>query len=109
MNNAYGLSVTMEYQDGINIIALALNCDSFRIKILVLEILAAVCFVDEKGFNLVLNAMQYYKETLREPFRFHMLIKAIQSEDHQNDEAAFLDFEVREKQNEIFFKNIFNS
>ena len=49
MNNQHGLTGVMETPDGINTLALSLDCDSIRMRTLVLEMLAAICFVPPNG------------------------------------------------------------
>ncbi|KAJ3088468.1 hypothetical protein HK102_008680, partial [Quaeritorhiza haematococci] len=96
MNNTYGLQTTMQYEDGINILALSLGCSIMKMKTLALEVMAAVCFVPPNGHALILNAMQYYKEVKKEKFRFQQLVTNLVNPDLElgDEAAAYLEFQI---------------
>ncbi len=79
MNLTQGLQATINYPDSIKIIALQLGTEQVRMKTVILEMLGAVCFVPPNGHQLVLEAMQYYKEKKTEKFRFETIMSTLAS------------------------------
>jgi len=77
MNLTPGLQATVLLPDGINILALQLGCELPKMKALVLELLAGVCFFPPKGHQLFLEALHYYKEKKGEKFRFESIVKPL--------------------------------
>ncbi|TPX32726.1 hypothetical protein SmJEL517_g04199 [Synchytrium microbalum] len=95
MNNTYGLITTMQYPDGINNIALALASPSLKVQTLVLEVLAAVCFVTN-GHGLILKSMHYYAEVMKHKYRFQKLLLNLDEDSTEvSDESyAYLECQI---------------
>ena len=97
MNNTFGFQSIIDYPEAVSVLGLLLVSPSIKTRTLTLEILAAVCCV-QNGHRLLLIAMEYLKEKISENFRFQSLIKSITDEvlESKNDSAVFLDYQVAE-------------
>lgn len=96
MNNAEGRAHVLAHPTGITIIAQSLKTNNPKIKVLVLEILGAVCLVPG-GHKKVLNAMVHFQHYAMERTRFQTLVldlaQSLDSEhDSSNLQTAILSF-----------------
>ena len=69
MNNSIGLKAVLQQPDSIYLLALAYDCEEIAAKNIVLNLLAALCFVPN-GLNQVFDAMTKAQRTKRDSFRF---------------------------------------
>lgn len=97
MNNTHGLQSVMDLPGGISTLGLVYASPLIKIQTLVLEVLAAVCFVPPNGHQLVLEAMQAYKNQFKEKYRFETIVQKLVDEDLEagDDAAAYLEHQVR--------------
>jgi len=80
MNHQHGFNLVIAHPDAINSVALALKHKSTRTRTLVLELLAAVCFVSG-GHEIILRAFDNFKIVTGESRRFETLLHYYQFED----------------------------
>ncbi|XP_067928445.1 formin-like protein isoform X2 [Watersipora subatra] len=80
MNHQHGFNLVIAHPDAINSVALALKHKSTRTRTLVLELLAAVCFVSG-GHEIILRAFDNFKAATGESRRFETLLHYYQYED----------------------------
>eukprot|EP00834_Sanchytrium_tribonematis_P000590 NODE_11_length_54881_cov_1.430718.p3 type:complete len:952 gc:universal NODE_11_length_54881_cov_1.430718:36331-33476(-) len=69
LNNSIGLKSVLQHPDIIYLLVLCYDCEEIAAKNIVLNLLAAICFVPN-GHNLVLDSMTKVQRTKRESFRF---------------------------------------
>ena len=68
----------MTHENGINIIVQSLHKSNTKVKTLILELLGAVCFLDNTpGHEKVFSAIKYYKKYSNERLRFQVSIELI--------------------------------
>ncbi|GAA6108584.1 formin-like protein 1 isoform X5 [Tachysurus ichikawai] len=84
MNYQSGFNQVMSHPNCVNEITLSLNNNNARTKALVLELLAAVCFV-RGGHNIILSAFNNFKEVCGEKSRFEKLMVYFLNEDGNID------------------------
>ncbi|KAM6896944.1 formin-like protein 1 [Xenentodon cancila] len=84
MNYQLGFSQVMRHSCCISEITLCLNDRNPRTKVLVLELLAAVCLV-RGGHDIILSAFNNFKEVCREKSRFEKLMEYFHNEDSSID------------------------
>ncbi|KAI9142770.1 formin homology 2 domain-containing protein [Paraphysoderma sedebokerense] len=70
MNNSTGLQALLVFKNSINFLSLSYDCENLRMKQVVLELLASLCFVPPNGHELVSDALTYYKDKKKEIYRF---------------------------------------
>ncbi|KAF6027251.1 FMNL2 [Bugula neritina] len=80
MNHQKGFNVVIAHPDAMNIVALALKHKSVRTRTLVLELLAAVCFVSG-GHEIILRAFNNFKTVTGEFKRFETLFNYYKDDD----------------------------
>ncbi|KNE62292.1 hypothetical protein AMAG_18842 [Allomyces macrogynus ATCC 38327] len=76
MNNKPGLAAVLESVDNLLVISLALRSANLRVKALVLEIFAALCFIPG-GHRAVLEAMGQLKDALGHRYRFTVVVACL--------------------------------
>ncbi|KAF5903969.1 formin-like protein 1, partial [Clarias magur] len=84
MNYQSGFNQVMSHPNCVNEITLSLNNNNHRTKALVLELLAAVCFV-QGGHEIILAAFNNFKEVCAEKSRFEKLMAYFCSEERSMD------------------------
>ncbi|XP_028826728.1 formin-like protein 1 isoform X2 [Denticeps clupeoides] len=84
MNYQYGFNQVMTHPRCVNEITLSLNNKSPRTKAQVLELLAAVCLV-RGGHDIILSALDNFKEVCGERWRFEKLMEYFCQEDSNID------------------------
>ncbi|XP_053532367.1 formin-like protein 1 isoform X2 [Ictalurus punctatus] len=84
MNYQSGFNQVMSHPNCVNEITLSLNTNNARTKALVLELLAAVCFV-RGGHDIILAAFNNFKEVCGEKSRFEKLMAYFRNEDGNID------------------------
>ncbi|XP_047667238.1 formin-like protein 1 isoform X2 [Tachysurus fulvidraco] len=84
MNYQSGFNQVMSHPNCVNEITLSLNNNNARTKALVLELLAAVCFV-RGGHDIILSAFNNFKEVCGEKSRFEKLMVYFRNEDGNID------------------------
>ncbi|XP_062848781.1 formin-like protein 1 [Trichomycterus rosablanca] len=80
MNYQSGFTQVMSHPNCVNQITLSLSNNSARTKALVLELLAAVCFV-RGGHDIILSAFNNFKEVCGEKSRFEKLMEYFRNEE----------------------------
>ena len=65
----------LQEREAVRTLALILDSPQISLKIEVLYLLAVICSWSDDGFDLVLDAMNFYKLVKREPQRFYFLVK----------------------------------
>ncbi|XP_030626141.1 formin-like protein 1 [Chanos chanos] len=84
MNYQHGFNQVMSHPSCVNEITLSLNNRNPRTKALVLELLAAVCFV-RGGHDIILSAFNNFKEVCGEKHRFEKLMEYFTTGDNNMD------------------------
>eukprot|EP01133_Synstelium_polycarpum_P017416 gene17416-20781_t len=79
MNNRVGLEAVIKMQNGMNSIALILDTAHLKTKIMVSELLAALCVLHAKGHAMVLSAMDHYRQVKREKKPYIHLIQGLKN------------------------------
>jgi len=82
MNNSVSLSAVLEDDRSIPALVNCLSSATVKVKTIILELLAAVCFVPPDGLHLVLMGFTDFKEFKREQFRFQTLLGSLRN--HSN-------------------------
>ncbi|GAM24844.1 hypothetical protein SAMD00019534_080190 [Acytostelium subglobosum LB1] len=77
MNNRVGLEAVIKNPTSIASIALILDTTHLKSRIMVLEMLAALCVLHPKGRTLVLAAMDNYREVKRETKPYLHLVQSL--------------------------------
>eukprot|EP00026_Physarum_polycephalum_P002187 Phypoly_transcript_02192.p1 GENE.Phypoly_transcript_02192~~Phypoly_transcript_02192.p1 ORF type:complete len:950 (+),score=214.97 Phypoly_transcript_02192:198-2852(+) len=90
MNNGVGLNAVLASPDSLNKIALTLHCDNPKSKIMVLELLAALCLVGEEYHKMVTTALDNYREVYRERKPYVTLVDYLRENTHHSVKAASL-------------------
>lgn len=107
MNNSFGLKASMDKFEIINNLALALLTSDLKIKTLILEVLAALCFCPPNGHRLILDAMQNYKEKKKERHRFSDFMGSLNQKALETEQgAAYLEYQVLIAHSGIFYFKI---
>ncbi|RKP20512.1 FH2-domain-containing protein, partial [Rozella allomycis CSF55] len=89
MNNSNGLNVMMTTKRAVNILCLCLDCDNLKIKAIVLQLLAAVCFVPN-GHVKVLEGMHEYSLIKKEKTRFMNIVTDLWKDDIEYQIACMI-------------------
>jgi dishevelled associated activator of morphogenesis len=89
MNNPVGLTAVLKRNDGISIITLCLDCDSIKVRPVVLQLLAAVCFVP-RAFKSVLEGLDNYTRVKKDKCRFYSIINDMYREDVEYNISAMV-------------------
>ncbi|XP_023691360.2 formin-like protein 1 isoform X1 [Paramormyrops kingsleyae] len=84
MNYQSGFNLVMTHPRCVNEITLSLNNKNLRTKVLVLELLAAVCLV-RGGHDIIIAAFDNFKEVTGEKNRFEKLMEYFYTEDSNID------------------------
>ncbi|XP_015256400.1 PREDICTED: formin-like protein 1 [Cyprinodon variegatus] len=84
MNYESGFNQVMKHPSCVNEITLSLNDKNPRTKVLVLELLAAVCLV-RGGHDIILSAFDNFKEVCWEKRRFEKLMEYFRKEESNID------------------------
>ncbi|KAF2072044.1 hypothetical protein CYY_006634 [Polysphondylium violaceum] len=79
MNTKMGLDSVMKIPNSINSICLTLDTSHLKTKIMISELLTALCIVHGKGHALVLSGMDNYREVKRERKPFLHLIQGLKN------------------------------
>jgi len=87
MNNARSLSMVLEDDRCITALVLSIPSASLKMKTLLLELLAAVCFVPPDGLQLVLAGFSAFQSRRNERFRFETFLTALRT-------AGNVDFQI---------------
>ena len=77
MNTQDGLDKVTENPLVLNTIALCLDSADSRVGTLVCHLLGAVCCVDAERYQMVMDAMTYFREKKHEGVRFQLLIHSL--------------------------------
>uniref|UniRef100_UPI00358F7C6A formin-like protein 2 n=2 Tax=Myxine glutinosa TaxID=7769 RepID=UPI00358F7C6A len=75
MNNGYGFQKALAQPTSVNLICLSLGSKNQRTRVLVLELLVAVCLMQREGHELTLSAFDNFKEVCGETLRFERLLE----------------------------------
>lgn len=95
MNNTVGLDAMIRMPDGVATFGLSYGIPVMKMKIIVLEILAAISLVSSQGHQRVLEAMQIYKQQTSETQRFETIVKLLRyTETEPEDPAVVLEHQV---------------
>jgi hypothetical protein len=92
MNNSYGLAAMIAFPTGISVLGLSLSCNSYKLKTIVLELLAAICFLPPNGHQLTTDALSHYQKVKREKFRFQSMMVDMKDSDVKT--LGILEFKV---------------
>ncbi|KAK5584659.1 hypothetical protein RB653_006275 [Dictyostelium firmibasis] len=79
MNTKFGLESVIKQPTNIHSISLVMDTPHLKTRIMVIELLAALCVVNSKGLPLVLNAMDNYREVKREKKPFIHLFQGLKN------------------------------
>ncbi|KYQ93845.1 actin binding protein [Tieghemostelium lacteum] len=79
MNTKVGLESVIKVPNSIRTISLALDTPHVKTKIMVSELLSALCVLHQKGHDLVLDGMDNYREVKREKKPFIHLIQGLKN------------------------------
>ncbi|EGC36845.1 hypothetical protein DICPUDRAFT_46912, partial [Dictyostelium purpureum] len=83
MNTKIGLESVIKNPNNINSISLVMDTTHLKTRIMVTELLAALCVVHSKGLQLVLAAMDNYRSVKREKKPFIHLIQGLKTQSLQ--------------------------
>ncbi|EGG16095.1 actin binding protein [Cavenderia fasciculata] len=89
MNNRVGLESVIKTQASIDSIALVLDSQHLKTKIMVSELLAALCVLHAKGHAIVLQSMDNYREVKREKKPYVHLIQGLKNSNPSLQAATF--------------------
>ncbi len=99
INNTMGLNALLQNKFGVDSLVASLKNPLFRTKTGILEVLAAICLIPPMGHNLVLNALQTFKERNKEKFRFETLVGSLVDENLEREDAAgYLEYQVKKSE-----------
>ena len=112
MNNTIGFQSVMEYPNGVDILAMAMDCDNLKMKTVVIQLLAATCLVSCQFHQMVLNAATKIALQRNEK-RFVSLVADLNGEDleYQIASLAFVNSIVNsyeETANRLLLRQEFN-
>ncbi|KAM9980240.1 hypothetical protein ACTFIZ_006482 [Dictyostelium cf. discoideum] len=79
MNTKFGLESVIKQPTNIHSISLVMDTPHLKTRIMVIELLAALCVVNSKGLPLVLSAMDNYREVKREKKPFIHLFQGLKN------------------------------
>jgi hypothetical protein len=89
MNNSDGLDAMMKLPTSISTFSLLMDCGNLKMKAVLLQVLAAVCFVPPNGHNLVLDAFTNYFVVKKEKARFITLVNDLKEDDVEYNVSIF--------------------
>jgi dishevelled associated activator of morphogenesis len=81
MNDEVGLLEVLKVPNSLGIIALSLDCDDLKLRIVVAELLATVTVYSSQAHTKSLQAMDYCKKERNERLRFQKLVRSLTTED----------------------------
>lgn len=84
MNNSHGLKSVMSHPNSLKIIAQSLSTDNMATKLMVMQILGAVCLVPD-GHKKVLEAMTHFQEFAGERLRWQTVVDLLARETQINN------------------------
>ncbi|VEL11287.1 unnamed protein product [Protopolystoma xenopodis] len=95
LNNQRGCTMTFEHPNAINVIALCFLHPNYQTKTLVLELLAALCLI-ENGHHRVLSSFDNLKREMGESNRFETLVHYFCTHESRGPDNYNFDFMLTE-------------
>jgi len=77
MNVKIGLEATMNTPGAVDALTLNLDTDNQKMKVIIIELLGALCILSQDGHKTALDAFTHYKLRKREKFRFLILVDTL--------------------------------